>query len=86
MPHPSRTPEILMTPPLSTAASSAEQDVTVVPLPLPPPVAPDAYPTSPSMAAEPHVLVAVEVAFEVVVAALEVVVEVVVVAPAEPVK
>lgn len=80
-----------MTPPFATAASSAEQEVTVVPLPLPPPVVPEAYPTKPLMAAEPQVLVAVvvdpdEVLVEVaVVVALEEV-DVVVVAAAVPVK
>lgn len=59
IPQPSSTPETMTTPPLAAAAESAEQEVTVVPLPLPPPVVPEAYPTSPLMAAAPHVFVAV---------------------------
>lgn len=58
IPHPSKMPEILMTPLLAAAADRAEQEVTVVPLPLPPPVVPEAYPTKPLTAAEPQVLVA----------------------------
>jgi hypothetical protein len=85
IPHPLKRPEILMTPLLAAAAERAEQDVTVVPLPLPPPVVPEAYPTRPLTAAEPQVFVgedpaAVEV-FEVAlvtdVAAFEVLVAVV---------
>lgn len=77
-----------MTPPFATALESAEQDVTVVPLPLPPPVAPEAYPTKPSIAAEPQELVAVVVdpVLVTVVVALEVVDAVLVVVAAEPVK
>lgn len=42
IPQPSRVPEILITPAASMALARAEQVVTVVPLPLPPPVVPAA--------------------------------------------
>lgn len=45
IPQPLRIPEILMTPEEPAALDKAEQEVTVVPLPLPPPVVPAAYPT-----------------------------------------
>jgi hypothetical protein len=72
IPQPVKIPDILMTPPLLTALVRAEHEVTVVPAPLPPPVTPAAYPTSPSTAAAPHVfpvplpLVEVELVPEVV--------------------
>lgn len=59
IPQLSKIPEIWITPPLAAAAVRAEHDVTVVPLPLPPPVVPDAYPTRLLIAAVPHVFVAV---------------------------
>lgn len=40
MPHPLRVPETLMTPPEPIAELSAEQEDTVTPDPLPPPVVP----------------------------------------------
>lgn len=91
IPQLSKTPEILMTPPLLTADLSAEQEVTVVPEPLPPPVVPDAYPTSPLMAAEPQEFVAVvvdpdEVLVDVAVLVVALLVEVAVVDAAVPVK
>lgn len=58
MPHPFRVPEIVITPLLAAAAERAEQEFTVVPLPLPPPFVPDPYPTRPLTAAEPQELVA----------------------------
>lgn len=89
MPHPSRMPEMVMTPPFATALSRAEHEVTVVPLPLPLPVVPAAYPTKPLIAAAPQVFVDVvadpvdvEVVLEVLEVAFEVE-EVVVAAAAE---
>jgi hypothetical protein len=59
IPHPLRRPLIRMTPPVLTAVVKAEQDVTVVPLPLPPPVVPTPKPTSCCSLTEPQLPVSV---------------------------
>jgi hypothetical protein len=55
MPQPLSIPLILTTPPFLMALVSAEHEVTVVPLPLPPPVVPAPNPTSCCSFDEPQV-------------------------------
>lgn len=56
IPQPLRVPEIFITPAFSIASSRAEQELTVVPLPLPPPVVPAPNPTSWFTEADPQEL------------------------------
>lgn len=55
-PQPDRVPDMRITPPFSMASSNAEQELTVTPLPVPPPVVPTPYPTSWLTLAEPQLL------------------------------